>query len=355
MKRRRCGTSELELPVLGVGCWSFGGGDYWGAQDQSEADAVVAKAIEAGCNYFDTAEVYNDGASEASLGNALARLPELLGGRREEAVIGTKISPSNTEPGVLREHCEASLGRLRTDCIDLYMVHWPIHPEAIRQFTGDERIVKNPTPAEDAFGMLAKLQEEGKVRHVGVSNFGVKQLTEALATGAKIVVNQLAYSLLMRAIEVEILPFCVERGIGIIGYMPLMQGVLTGKYRTPDEVPPKRARIRHFSGSRPGSRHGEPGAEKETFEALERIREVAERQGNSMSALAIAWSVAKAPITCTLAGARNGSQLEANARAACIELAPEVVEELDTITAPILKKLGASPDYFENSAKSRTW
>ena len=356
MRRRRCGTSGLELSVLGVGCWSFGGGEYWGAQDQRDADSVVGRALDLGCNYFDTAEAYNGGASEESLGKT-------LGGRRGEAVIGTKISPAHAAPEVMREHCEASLRRLGTDYIDLYMVHWPIKPHAIRQFGGDEKVAETPPSTEDAFATLVKLREEGKIRHIGVSNFGVKQLAEVLAKGVKIAVNQMAYGMLTRAIEIEILPFCREHGIGIMAYMPLMQGVLTGKYRTPDEVPPKRARIRHFSGDRPGSRHGEAGAEKETFEALDRIREVAarlsspksDRLGVPMSDLAIAWCVAKEPITCTLAGARNASQVEANARGAEIDLAPEVVAELDGITAPILEKLGPSPDYFESSARSRTW
>ena len=180
MEKRRCGRSDISLSVVGVGCWSFGGGpgSYWGPQEQKDVDDVVHAALDNGINYFDTAEGYNEGRSEEALGRALE-------GRREEAVIGTKISPSNTEPSVLRRHCEASLRRLRTDYIDIYMVHWPITDRSV----------------EDAFDTLMSLRSEGKVRSIGISNFGVRQMEEALATGARIDVNQLCYNLLSRAIE----------------------------------------------------------------------------------------------------------------------------------------------------------
>ena len=346
MNRRRCGKSDLELPVLGVGCWSFGGGDYWGAQDQRDADAVVARALELGCNYFDTAEAYNDGASETSLGLALK-------GRRDEAIIGTKISPSNTAPKVLRAHCEDSLRRLATDRIDLYMVHWPINRQSVRQTTDDEAIINNPPSTAEAFATLMTLRQEGKIRHVGVSNFGAKQLAEAMAGGAEIAVNQLSYSLLTRAIEVEILPSCRANGVGIIGYVPLMQGMLTGKYHSADDVPPKRARIRHFSGSRPGSRHGEAGVEAETFQTIERIGQIAAGHDMSMSDIALAWCAVREEITCVLAGARNLAQFEANAGAMVDPLPAAAVEQLNAATAPIMARLGPSADYFEGTQNSR--
>ena len=140
MEKRRCGKSGIDISSLGIGCWSFGGGDYWGPQDQRDVNAVIQTALDCGINYFDTAEVYNDGHSEESLGKALM-------GRRHEAVIGTKVSPENTKLSVLRKHCEASLRRLQTDYIDIYMVHWPI---------------PNHKQVEDAFATLMELQSEGK-------------------------------------------------------------------------------------------------------------------------------------------------------------------------------------------------
>jgi aryl-alcohol dehydrogenase-like predicted oxidoreductase len=343
---RRCGSSTLKLPILGMGCWSYGGGDYWGPQDQADVDAVVRYAIEHGCNFFDTAEAYNDGASESSLGAALRDVP------REQVIIATKVSPSNADPRTLVKHCEASLGRLRTDYIDLYMVHWPLTPHAIRHFTTEEI----PTPSvQAAFEALQGLQQAGKIRHIGVSNFGTAKLVEALTTGAQIVVNELPYSLLTRAIECEALPFCRSNGIGVLGYMTLLQGVLSDKYATLADLPEIRRRTRHFHyRSTPLARHGTVGAEKETLEALIGIREVAHRWHLSTPELALQWAMAGQGITSCLCGARQLEELKQNLKAAREPLDQELVAELNRITAPLLHKLGPSFDYYENPANDRT-
>lgn len=343
---RRCGTSDLLLPVLGIGCWAFGGGEYWGAQRQSDVDDVVRAAVAHGCNFFDTAEAYNGGASESSLGAALRGLP------RDRVLIGTKISPGNTAPAKVAAHCEASLRRLGTDYIDLYMVHWPITPHSIQHFTPDVAV---PPTVADAFGALDRLRREGKVRHLGVSNFGRRQLEEVLATGVPIAVNELPYSLLTRAIEHEILPFCRERGIGVLGYMSLLQGVLSDAYTRLADVPEYRRRTRHFAaGSTPLSRHGTAGAEPETEAALHAIQAVARREGVSTADLALRWAIAGEGITSSLCGARNLQALRANIRAALAPLAPGLVAELRALTAPLLAKLGPSFDYYENPANDRT-
>jgi len=331
MEKRRCGKSGIDISSLGIGCWSFGGGDYWGPQDQRDVNAVIQTALDCGINYFDTAEVYNDGHSEESLGKALM-------GRRHEAVIGTKVSPENTKLSVLRKHCEASLRRLQTDYIDIYMVHWPI---------------PNHKQVEDAFATLMELQSEGKIRSIGVSNHGVRQLSEAMATGARIDGNQLCYNLLSRAIEVEILPFCRQHEIAVLAYMPLLQGILTGKYRTPDEIPPKRTRTRHFREDRPESRHGEAGAEKELFEAIDGIREIALNEEIPMSQLALAWGIAKPGITSVLVGTRDLSQLKDNIQAASLSLSSKLIKQLDELTEPLLRKLGSNADYWQGGKNSR--
>ncbi len=339
MKTRLCGSSGLELPVLGIGCWSFGGGKYWGSQDQNDVDGVVHRALDWGCNFFDTAEGYNNGESEISLGKALK-------GRRGEAIIGSKISPSNAYPDSIKVHCEASLNRLGTDYIDVYMMHWPINPQATE---GNAP----PPSAGEAFHALDELRREGKIRHVGLSNFGVKQLREVISTGVQISVDELAYSLLSRAIEIEIMPLCRENGIGILGYMPLMQGLLTGKFRTPDDVPVNRARTRHFGGNREGSRHGESGAERTTFDTLDVIREISLRENIPMTRLSLAWSMANPAVACTIAGARSGEQLDENAKAALYDMKPELVAELDEVTKRLKEELGPSADYFTSTDTSR--
>ncbi len=321
MEKRTCGRSGIEISSMGIGCWSYGGGDYWGAQAQSDVTAVVNAALDAGINFFDTAEGYNNGRSEEALAVALK-------GRRHEAVIGTKIS--TPDPARIRERCEGSLQRLETDYVDIYMIHWP-HDEF---------------DIEESLAELTKLQEEGLIRAIGVSNFGVGQLTEALNTGASIAVNQVCYNLLSRAIEVELLPLCQQSSVGILGYMPLLQGILTGQYKNADEIPPTHSRFRHFGADRPQASHGEEGAEVELFEALDRIRRIAEEEQVAMSRLAIAWTMAKQGITCMLVGTRNISELQQNLQVIDYTPSAALIESLDRATGPLLEKLGANLDYF---------
>ena len=343
---RQCGKYDLKLPILGMGCWAYGGGEYWGAQSQKDVNDVVRFAVEQGCNFFDTAEAYNRGGSEASLGLALQGIP------RDQVIIGTKVSPSNTQPDKLKEHCDASLRRLRTDYVDLYMVHWPITPHSIRHFTSEGIVIPQ---AQDAFDTLMRLQKAGKIRYMGVSNFGAAKLDEALATGAEITINELPYSLLTRAIELEILPKCRTLGIGVLGYMSLLQGVLADIYPTLDAVPVWQRRTRHFDSRRTAqTRHGLPGVEPETNAALVSIRAIAKKHGTAMPELALKWAMAGPGITCSLCGSRNLQELRQNLKAAKEPLPPEIIEELNGATRPLLEKLGPSFDYYESAANDRT-
>jgi aryl-alcohol dehydrogenase-like predicted oxidoreductase len=341
MELRQCGRTNLRLSAIGLGCWAFGGGDYWGKQSQEDVNRVVRRAVELGINYFDNAELYNDGQSERSLGEAIRGLD------RDKLVLGSKIAPANTEPATLVQHCEASLSRLGVESIDLYMVHWPILPQS-----ADENCPSAPA----AFETLIKLQRQGKVRFIGVSNFGMEVLDEARASGAQIAVNQLPYSLLSRAIEAEILPYCREAGVGVIGYMALMQGILSGAFSSLDDVPSQRRRTRHFSPAASGgmSRHGEAGAEAETKGALAAIRAIAAEHGMTMPHVAVGWAMATPGMTSVLVGARNERQLEANLLAAERPLPIEVIEKLNRATEPLKQALGPSFDYWENSSKDRT-
>jgi len=346
MNLRQCGEFGLILPVLGMGCWAYGGGEYWGAQNQQDVDAVVRCAVERGANFFDTAEAYNQGGSESSLGLALRGIP------RDKVLLGTKVSPSNVEPGNLVKHCEASLRRLQTDYIDLYLVHWPITAHSIKHFTSENM----PTPSVlDAFGALDFLRRAGKIRYIGVSNFGVAKLSEALETGVEITINELPYSLLTRAIEIEILPFCREKGVGVLGYMSLMQGVLADIYPTLEDVAVWQRRTRHFDSRRsPECRHGLPGAEPETSATLESIRTIARKRGMTMPELALKWAFAGKGITSSLCGSRNIKELQLNIKAASEPLEQEIIVELNAATDQLLEKLGPSFDYYENPANDRT-
>lgn len=332
MERRACGKSGIEISLLGVGAWSFGGGedDYWGAQDQAEVERLVNTALDSGINYFDTAEMYNNGRSEIALGKALSS-------RRDEAVVGSKIIPENCTPSAIREHCEASLQRLGMETVDIYMVHWPIQGYSV----------------EDAFATLLELRSEGKLRSIGVSNFTGRHMAEAADAGAELSVNQLHYSLFSRAIEYEALPYAGEHDVGVVAYMPLLQGILTGKFRGPEGTPWYRMRTRHFSGGREGARHGTPGAEEELWAAVDAIRGLSEELGEPMADVALSWVAAQPGVTCVLAGARNVGQLQRNARGVSLELDAGTLQRLDEITAPLKAKLGPDLDYWQSPEESR--
>lgn len=348
MELRRIGKSDIHISPIGVGCWAFGNGDYWGEQNQRDVEAVVKAALDEGGFLFDTAEMYNDGASETSLGRA-------LGNRRDEAIVCSKISPSNARPKSLRAHCEASLKRLGTDYIDIYLLHWPISSLSIKHFTDDQDVINNPPSVQGAFDTLMDLRREGKIREIGVSNFGVEQMKEVLGTGARIVINEMPYNLLSRAIEKEIQPFCVAHDISIITSMTLQQGLLAGIYERAKEVPPNQAHSRHFSQEhgKGASRHNEKGAEAEVFATVAELRKIAQELGIPMSQLSIAWAISKPQICCALVGSRTLDEFKINAAAGNITLDADVMERLDSVGEPILAKLGYNPDYYENSRNSR--
>ncbi|HTF17365.1 MAG TPA: aldo/keto reductase [Chryseolinea sp.] len=347
MKKRLCKNSGLELSELGTGCWTFGGGDYWGEQDQKDVNSVVHASVDLGINYFDTAEAYNEGRSESSLGEAIQGIS------RDKIRIGTKVSPSNCYRKTLVEHCHQSLARLRTEYIDVYMIHWPIHAHSIRHFTDDEDIIQNPPSIDEAMETLLYLKAQGKIRYIGVSNFSINRLKDLPLR--EVAVNELPYNLFCRSAEFDILSDCMAKGIGVIGYMALLQGLLADKYPTLNEVPVWQRRTRHFNANGTKEcRHGEQGAENETNEAMKALRRVASETGIPMSELAIRWILENSAITCTLVGSRNVKQLEANVRSVRERLSPDIKCELDRITFSIMEKLGNHLDYYESAENDRT-
>lgn len=348
MKRNLLGKTDIEVSAMTVGCWSFGGGEYWGAQAQSDVDNVISAALDNGVNTFDTAEMYNDGESERSLGKALR-------GRRSEAVLISKISPSNCHE--VKKHCVDSLKRLGTDYLDVYMLHWPINRLSVEHFTSDRELVADMPTVEEAYSQLDDLKKEGLIRSIGMSNFGRKQMEEVIATGVSVDVNEMSYNILSRAIEAEIAPYCLENRISIIGSMGLQQGLLAGIYNTAEEVPPHQAHSRHFSQERGKgtSRHFEKGAEKEVFEVIGKLREISASQNLHMAQLAISWILKKPFMTSTLVGSRNLKELMMNIEACSIEIPDEIERLIDSISQPVLDILGNNPDYYENSSKSRIY
>ncbi|MFT7159509.1 MAG: myo-inositol catabolism protein IolS [Bacteroidia bacterium] len=349
MKYRKIDNADISLSLFGLGCWAFGGGDYWGANhEQSQVNEVVHRAVDLGVNFFDTAEVYNEGRSESSLGLAMQGIP------RDKFIVGSKILPANCYPDKVAQHCEASLNRLKTDYIDIYMLHWPIHPHSIRHSTNDENVINNPPELSDALEALLKLKEEGKIRHIGVSNHSAIRLN-TFPEEVNVVVNQLAYNLLCRAGEYEILPYCKKNGIGVIGYMSLLQGILADVYADIESIPFLMKRTRHFDSRQNNlSRHGELGFEKETADALNDIRKIAKDSGVSMADLAIKWAVAHDAISTSLVGVRGVKRLEANITAVNEALDFQLVNELNAVTDTLKEKLGNHVDYWESKENDRS-
>ncbi len=330
MEYRVLGESELAVSAICMGCWALAGDRMWGPQDEEEAIAALRTAVEVGINFFDTAEGYGNGRSESILGRAFRDI-------RDKVVIATKVSTSHMRPADLRRACENSLRRLQTDYIDIYYLHWP----------------SREVPFSETMGEMARLQSEGKVRWVGCSNFGKQDLKALLQVG-RVEVNQLAYSLLFRAIEYEIAPVCMENHVSIAAYSPLLHGILTGKFASLDEIPDARARTRHFSSARrPLTRHGEPGAEAETAEALRRIRDICDQAGLPMAQVALAWVLAQPGVATVVAGARRPEQVRANAEAASLRLSGDVLEALREATDPLKAKLGPNADMWQGGMNSR--
>ncbi|MDE2750504.1 MAG: aldo/keto reductase [Chloroflexota bacterium] len=329
MQSRKLGNSALTVSPIGVGFWGIVGGDYWGAQDETDTVSAVNAALDAGINFFDTAEGYGDGYSEEMLGRALK-------GRRDEAIIASKVAQKNLAPDDIRAACERSLKRLQTDVIDLYQAHWP----------------NRDVPFEDSMATLLDMQRAGKIRVIGVSNFGELDMPDMLRCG-RYDANQLPYSLLWRAIEFNIQPQCVDANIGILPYSPLNQALLTGRYQDADEMPYSRTRTRHFRGDRRDSRHGTAGFESETFAAVAAIREICADIGQEMVHVALAWLLHKPAVTSVLAGARNPAQVESNRIAGELRLSEETMRRLDDATDELKLKLGPDPDMWGTGERSR--
>jgi aryl-alcohol dehydrogenase-like predicted oxidoreductase len=327
MKYARLGTTDIEVSRVCMGCWAIVGDETWGPQREEDAFAAIDASLDAGVNFFDTAETYGDGRSEEMLGRALEP-------HRNDAVIATKVSSGHMRRDDVIRACEQSLRRLRTDAIDLYQLHWP----------------SRDVPFEESAEALRTLLDQGKIRAAGISNFGPVDLDRMLDILPP-VTNQIAYSLLFRAPETELLDLCRFRDVSVLCYSPLAAGLLTGKFDGPDDVPDGRARTRHFGKDRPGVRHGEDGAEAETFEALGRIKEVARGEGVPMAHLALAWLLRRPAVGVVIAGARNARQARQNAGAADLVLSDEVMAELDAATGALKDALGTNLDMWQSESR----
>ena len=319
----RLGATDLEVFPIAFGSWQLGG--EWGRFDEDEGIAAIREARELGVNLFDTAQGYGFGASERVLGKALR---DDLDNRRDDVVIATKGGLRMTDdglvrdssPGWLRSGVEDSLGALGVDHVDVYQVHWP-----------DPKV-----PFAETAGALLELVDEGKVRHVGVSNFSVAQMAEFART-RPVETLQPPYHLFRRDIEAEVLPHCRDYDIGVLAYGPLAHGLLSGALNedTRFAADDWRSGAPFFKGD--AYRHN-----------LEVVRELgkfaSERFGVSVSQLAIAWTLANPDVHVAIVGARHPGHIEDSVAAADLDLSAADLEEIERITADSVPLTGPSPE-----------
>lgn len=315
---RTLGRSGLRVSPLALGAMNFDDGS-WGSGPETSF-AILDRYLDAGGNFVDTANMYNGGRSEETLGQYLARNPA----RRDRLVLATKFGGSmvHDDPNsggagrkAIHAQLDASLGRLRTDYVDLYWMHqWDRH-----------------TPAEETLSTLTDLVRAGKIRAIGVSNTPAWWVAEA-ATVARLrdreplAALQVEYSLLARTVEGETLGVARHFGLGVTPWSPLASGVLSGKYSRTTAAVPGSGRSAYVA----------PHLSESTFVLLDALARVAADLGTTVAAVALAWVRERPEVTSTLIGARTPEQLEANLASLDVELAADHVAELDTLSAPQL-------------------
>ncbi|MBV8969275.1 MAG: aldo/keto reductase [Verrucomicrobia bacterium] len=312
METRRLGNSDLTITPIGFGAWAIGGEwEFgWGSQDDERSVAAIHRALEQGINWIDTAAVYGLGHSEEVVARALQ---EWSGTR---PYVFTKCGMIWNEQGKVdyslraesvQRECEASLRRLNTDVIDLYQIHW----------TADDL-----EETVEGWQTLAKLQQEGKIRWIALSNASVAEM-EKLSTIAPITSLQPPYSLIRRAIETEQLPWCRSHNVGVIVYSPMGSGLLTGAMSREriGSLPPTDWRARNDEFKDPKL--------SENLRLVERLQTVGTRHGRSPGEVAIAWTLRDPAVTGAIVGARDPKQVDGIIGAIDFRLTPEEIAEIE--------------------------
>lgn len=316
MEKKKLGNSDLYITTIGFGAWAIGGTGYefaWGPQDDQDSIDAIHRALDLGINWIDTAPAYGIGHSEEIIATALAQWsgsPPLVftkcGLRWDEHGKITK----NLTPESIQNECEDSLRRLDVDTIDLLQIHWP---------------TETMEDIDEAWGVLARLQKEGKVRWIGVSNFDVEQMQRAEAIAA-LTSLQPPYSLLRREIEAEILPYCQQQGIGVIVYSPMYSGLLTGAMTRE-----RAANLPDNDWRKKDVEFVEPNLSA-NLRLVERLEKIGVRYGCSVGEVAIAWTLLHTGVTGAIVGARSVEQVDGVMKADEVQLSQADIAELE---API--------------------
>jgi aryl-alcohol dehydrogenase-like predicted oxidoreductase len=320
MRYVRLGKTNMEVSTIAFGTWAFGG--EWGAFDEAEARDVIHRAMDLGITLFDTAQAYGFGVSERLLADALR-----THARRGEVVLATKGGlrkdgdslVRDASAAWLRQGVESSLRNLGVDTIDLYQLHWPdLH-----------------TPAEETAAALEDFVREGKIRHVGVSNYSVKQMEE-LATHCRLETDQPPYDMFRRDIEDEILPYAAENDVGVLVYGPLAHGLLSGQLNPGSTFATNdwRSTSSDFAGE----------AFQRNLEVVERLKMFAADQGMSLPTLAVAWAISHPAVDVAIVGAQRPAELTDTVAASKVVLTQEGRDEIDRILSDAAPVHGPSPE-----------
>jgi aryl-alcohol dehydrogenase-like predicted oxidoreductase len=315
MEYRQIGETDLKCSVITFGAWAIGGWK-WGGTDRGEAVKAIKAAYAEGVTSIDTAPAYGQGLSEEIVAEALQGIPrdkiQLLTkfGLRWDIKKGTLFFKSKSNEGVdfemykfaskesILKECEDSLRKLKTDYIDLYQIHW--HDVT--------------TPVSESMEAVIRLKEQGKIREAGVCNYSVELMAEAEQT-IKLASNQVAYSMILRDIEQDVVPYCIENNKSIFAYSPLQRGVLTGKMK-PGHIFSEgdhRQELIHYTNENI----------RRTNEMLDKLRPIAQSKNISLAQLVLRWTIEQPGITIALAGARNTEQAVQNAKAVYVKISTE--------------------------------
>ncbi len=290
MRKRILGKGGPELTAIGFGAWAIGGPwEFgWGPVDDEASVSAIRKAIDSGINWIDTAAVYGLGHSEEVVARAIS-------GHRDDVFLATKCGMVwddsrkvrvHLGPVSIRKEIEASLRRLRTDHVDLYQFHWP-DPD---------------TPVEESWETMVRLKEEGKAKHIGVCNFGVDLLKRCSAIERPQSLQPI-YNLVRQDVSKEVLPYCLQNGIGVVAYSPMMSGLLSGKFDI--------TKLAADDWRRKNKVFQEPLLSRE-IALVERMRPIASKYGRTVGQLAVAWVNMNPAVTSSIVGARTAGQVEEN-------------------------------------------
>jgi aryl-alcohol dehydrogenase-like predicted oxidoreductase len=288
MERVKLGSSELEVPRLCLGTWNMDGSKGWGPESDEDSIKIIREVVDSGFNFLDSAIVYGGGHSEEVVGRALE-------GMREKAIVATKVM--QRDPAKTEGELDGALGRMRTDYLDLFIVHWPSKSCALDDFMAE----------------MTRLRDKGKCRAVGVSNFNLEQMKVAVRHGA--VSLQPPYNVLWRLIDGDVLPFCRENNVAVTPYSPLAQGLLTGRFTRGGEVVSVGIRTANALFKEPVYTRAKAAAGV--------VDRVADEIGVTSAQVALAWLLHTEGVTSPIVGVSSIEQWQDNLKALEVELSAE--------------------------------